>query len=236
MPVQRALRTAPALLIILWLTVPDLQAQELASWIPSTDRSANPLIAEILAFSSLTDRLGAARALGLRRDPYVSDLIDVLLGKLYGTGRFEVELVLRVLLESVFPRSLVPEALRPRLEVNRSGVELLADRLAEFGAPLARETYRILGVAEDGRLRSALMDEGRRLTEALKRRNGSSDAEQADRLMAFLEAVEQSGDGLFAATVVSLLEITRTREVGVYSREVLATILPAASKASLPEP
>jgi hypothetical protein len=224
------LRTAPAVLVILWLAVPELRAQELASWIPSTDRTANSLIAEVLVTSPLAERLEVAGALGLRRDPYVSDIVEILLGKLYGAGRCEVELVLRVLLASVFPRTLAPGEIRRRLEPNRPGIELLADRLAEFGAPLARESYRILGLAEGGRLRSALAYEGRLLVEALKRRNGASDAEQADRLMAFLEAVEQTGDDCFADTVVSLLETTGTREVGLYARDVLATILPVPTR------
>jgi hypothetical protein len=203
-----------------------LHGQETASWIGSTDRRANPLVEEILLFSPTEDRLAAARALGLRSDPYVSDLIGSLLGRMRGSRRFEDALVLRVLLDSVFDRSLVAEELRARAAQNPGGLDLLADGLPGFDAPLARESYRVLGLAGGKRFTGVLMSEGRALADALRRRGGRSDAEQADRLMAYLEAVEATGDETLADPVVAILQLTRTREVGRYARRVLARVLP----------
>jgi len=218
-----------AILTVLLLPLPGLYPQELAAWIPSTDRTSNPVIGEILVSSCFEDRLQAAEGLGLREDPYVADLIGLLLGRLHGPGRHAEELVLTVLLASVFPRSLAPEEVRRRIEVNLPVLQLLPALLPEIGAPLARETYRLLSHAQDGSLRAALAAEGRRLGEALKSRDGCSNVEQADRLMAYLGAVERVGDPDLAGGVVAVLETTRTREVGQKARRVLETLLSAAA-------
>jgi hypothetical protein len=203
-----------------------VHAQELGSWVPSTDRRVNPLIGEILLAPPTADRLEAARALGQRSDPYVSDLIGSLLGRLHGGGTYEDALVLRVMLDAVFDRSLLPKELQRRAVENRAGLELLAESLPSFDAALARETYRLLALGADRPLVGVLMREGRALGEDLQRRRGRSDAEQADRLMAYLEAAAAAGDGELAEPVVAILEHTRTREVAHYARQVLAAILP----------
>jgi hypothetical protein len=216
-------------LLILLAGAPVLRAQEASSWIGSTDRRANRLVAELLLSSPMEDRLTAARALGTRRDPYVSDLIGALLGRMRAPGRFEDPLVLRVLLDSVFDRSLGDAELRARAAENEEGLDRLADGLPGFDAPLARESYRVLGLAGGSRYTGVLMSEGRDLAAALRRRGGRSDAEQADRLMAYLEAVEGTGNESFADPVVALLQLTRTREVGRYARRVLVRILPGGN-------
>ena len=228
-----------AILSALLLPLPGLYPQELAAWIPFTDRSSNPVIGEILISSTLEDRLQAAEGLGRRRDPYVADLIDLLVGRLHGQGRYEEELVLTFLLASVFPRSLAAEEVRQRIELNLPALRLLAALLPEIGAALARETYRLLSHTQGGSFTAALAAEGRRLGDALRSRDGYSNAEQADRLMAYLGAVERAGEPSLAAGVVAVLETTRTREVGQKARRVLEAILsgtPAGSGRDQEEP
>ncbi|MBN1835375.1 MAG: hypothetical protein JW820_05955 [Spirochaetales bacterium] len=218
-------RSSTALLVAVLLAPAGVHAQELAAWIPSTDRSMNPVIAPILAEGPLQDRVAAAEALGLRRDPFVADLVGALLALRHGPRAHEAELVLRVLLASVFPRSAAPEGLREPLAQNREALELLAAALPELRAPLAREVYRLLSLLDEGRFTAALADEGRRLNEQLARRHGRSDAEQADRLMAYLEAAQRSGDPRLAPAVIGILETTMTAEVGQRAREVLSGTL-----------
>ena len=217
-----------AILAILLLASRGAGAQDLAAWIPSTRRAANPLIGEVLVASPLEQRVRAAQALGLREDPYVVDLIGLLVGCLEGSARHEDELVLRVLLASVFPRSLAPGELQRRIEVNMPAMELLAGGLDGYGLGLARETYRLLSAGANARFAGALAAEGRRLGAALGEREGRSDVEQADRLVAYLEAAGNSGDPALAGNVVSILETTRTPEVGRAARRVLGLLLPAS--------
>ena len=234
MRLRYALPLLCCLLACLLAAAPALQCQEFSAWIPSTDRTDNPLIRELLSSGSLGERLAVAEALGARGDAYIGDLLESLLAGLSGPARPEGELLLRVMLASVFPPSLSAEELERRLGPNRQAIELLAESVPGFGAPLARETCRVLaraiGTGGGGGLKGALMAEGRRLAEALGERSGYSDSEEADRLAAFLEAVETIADPVFADIVVRILETTRTRELGRYARFVLARILPGAEQ------
>jgi hypothetical protein len=201
-------------------------AQEIAAWVAASDRRTNPLVRELLLSPSLEARLEAAAALGERGDPYVEDLVEALVGRLHGPQSYAEELVLRVLLAAVFADSLPPARLQEALQANPRALELLAENLHLFGTPLARESYRLLGRLPEGRFRSALMAEGRRLAAALRQAEGRSDGEQSSRLVAYLEAVEEAGDPELVEGVLSILQWCRSEEVGARARRTVQALLP----------
>jgi hypothetical protein len=200
-------------------------AQDHASWVRFSDRGDNALIVEMIRQADLSTALEIAAAVGLREDVEIQAIILAVGETIDPRPQWERELILRVLLASVFPASMESGELEAALRKNREGFDFLVVRLPEFGLSLKREVIRLLGFLHPPEYQSALMTEGRELAEALREQQGQLNGEQAGLALTFLQTVDRIGNPEFADVVLMILERSRHLEVAEAARSVSRTLL-----------
>jgi hypothetical protein len=200
-------------------------AQDYASWIRYSGRGDNPLIVEMIQQADLSEALEIAEALGLREDAEIQEIILALGETVDPRPQWERELILRVLLASVFPSSQDVGKLEAGLRENREGVDFLVDGLPAFHLSLQREVIRLLAYTHRPEYSSALMAEGRRLAGLLTTQRGDLNGEQAGLTLTYLNTVQRIGNPEFADVVLLILERSRHLEVAEAARSVSRSLL-----------
>ena len=186
-------------------------------WTAYTDRRQNPLILEIMRDGDLEEALQAARALGVREDAYVSDILSGLLSR----GR---EIPLLFLLRAVFPPAESPQVLARRLSVNRAGLDELAAGLAGFSPALRREVVRLMRQAENRAYDPAVVAQAGWLCVRLGAQAGRADAELAELALEVLAYAGSSANPVFLDPVLRLKECTRSAPIARRAGEVASEL------------
>jgi hypothetical protein len=210
---------------LLWLLPLHTAAQDYTSWIRYSDSGDNDLIVEMIEQGNLAVGLEVAGALGRREDVKVQEIILAVGEQKTHRPNWERELILRVTLASVFAPVLESSELERRLRANRNGIDFLVTNLPRFGLSLKREVIRVLSFLHPPEYLSAVMAEGRRLTELLWEQEGQLNGEQAALTLTFLETVDTIADPEFANIVLLILERTRHLEVAEKARSVSRSLL-----------
>jgi len=200
-------------------------AQDYTSWIRYSDSRDNDLIAELIEQGDLAIGLDVADALGLREDVQVQEIILAVGEQITHRSSWERELILRVMLASVFAPTLESSELERRLRVNRNGIDFLVANLPRFELSLKREVVRLLSFLHPPEYLGTLMAEGRRITEMLREQEGQLSGEQAALTLTFLETVGTIANPEFANLVLLILERTRHLEVAEKARSVSRSLL-----------
>jgi hypothetical protein len=221
---SRAISTGLAV-TLLWFIPLQTTAQDYIAWIRYSDSSDNDLIVEIIEQGDLATALDVAGALGLREDVQVQEIILAVGEQVTPRPSWERELILRVMLESVFAPALESSELERRLRANRDGIDFLIANLPQFGLSLRREVIRILSFLHPPEYLSTLMVEGRRITEILREQEGHLSGEQAALTLTFLETAGTIADPDFVNLVLLILERTRHLEVAEKARSVSRSLL-----------
>jgi hypothetical protein len=221
------LLTRTLVLLTLCLPCAELPAQDLVSWIRYSDSRDNPLVVEMIRQGDLSAGLEIAAAVGLREDFRVGDIILAVGREGDDRPHWERELVLRALLNSVFPASLGEEELEGRLQTNREAFDFLVQGLPEFTPSLKRDILRLVGYLHPPEYMSAVMQEGRRLAELLKSQEGGLNGEQAGLTLTYLETLRRLGDPEFAGIALLILKRSRHLEVAEEARSVSRFLLAA---------
>ena len=221
---QTIIVPALALAFICILPTP-ASAQDYASWIRYSDSSDNPLIVEMIREADLSAALEIVTAIGLREDAQIREIILAVGERTDSRPLWERELILRVLLASVFPASLAGPELEARLQMNREGLDFLVAGLPAFTLSLKREVVRLLGFLHPPEYLGALMAEGRRLADLLTLQRGDLNGEQAGLALMYLETVDRIANPEFADIVLLILERSRHLEVAEAARSVSRSLL-----------
>lgn len=200
-------------------------AQDYTSWIRYSDSRDNDLIAELIEQGDLAIGLDVANALGLREDVQIQEIILAVGEQITHRSSWERELILRVMLASVFAPTLESSELERRLRVNRNGIDFLVANLPRFELSLKREVVRLLSFLHPPEYLGTLMAEGRRITEMLREQEGQLSGEQAALTLTFLETVGTIANPEFANLVLLILERTRHLEVAEKARSVSRSLL-----------
>jgi hypothetical protein len=223
---MRGASVIPALLLgfICFLPV-EAAAQDYSSWIRYSDSTDNALIAEMIRQGDLGTALEIAKALGLREDTEVQQIILAVGESIDPGSQWEGELILRTLLASVFPASLDKSELEARLRRNREGLDFLVSGLPHFTLSLKREVLRLLGFLHPPEYLSAIMSEGRDLAELLRKQQGQLNGEQAGLALTYLETLDRVDDPECAEIVLMILQRSRHLEVAEAARSVSRSLL-----------
>jgi hypothetical protein len=200
-------------------------AQDYASWIRYSNRGDNQLIVEMLRQGDLSEALEIATAVGLREDAEIQEIVLAVGETVDPRPQWERELILRVLLASVFPDSLGSVELEAGLHKNRAGIDFLVDGLPGFSLSLQREVIRLLGYFHPPEYSSALMAEGRRLADLLRLQRGELNGEQAGLTLTYLQTLERVGNPDFADLVLLIVERSRHLEVAEAARSASRSLL-----------
>ena len=200
-------------------------SQSSVSWVRYSDSSDNLLIAEMIDQGDLSFALEVASALGLRTDVRIGEIILALGEMVDERPQWEREMILRMLLASVFPADAGESELTAGLEENGEAIQFLAADLPRFSLSLRREVIRLLGFHHPAGSLSALMAEGRRLSDLLRLQSGELNGEQAGLALTYLDTIERIGDPDFADIALMLLERSRHLEVAEKARSVSRSLL-----------
>jgi hypothetical protein len=221
---SRAISVGLAFMLLCFLPL-HTAAQDYTSWIRYSDSGDNDLIVEMIEQGDLATGLDVAEALGLREDVQIQEIILAVGEQITHRSSWERELILRVMLASVFAPTLESSELERRLRANRDGIDFLVANLHQFGLSLKREVTRVLSFLHPPEYLCTLMAEGRRITEILREQEGRLNGEQAALTLTFLETVGTIADPEFANLVLLILERTRHLEVGEKARSVSRSLL-----------
>ena len=200
-------------------------AQDYASWIRYSDSADNQLIVEMIQQADLSEAMEMAAAVGLREDVEIQEIILAVGETVDPRPPWERELILRVLLSSVFPASADSGELAERLRKNRAGIDFLVDGLPACTLSLKREVIRLLGSFHPPEYSGPLMAEGRRLADLLTLQRGDLNGEQAGLALTYLQTIKRVGNPDFAEVVLLILERSRHLEVAEAARSVSRSLL-----------
>jgi len=221
---SRAISVGLAFMLLCFLPL-HTAAQDYTSWIRYSDSRDNDLIADLIEQGDLAIGLDVANALGLREDVQIQEIILAVGEQITHRSSWERELILRVMLASVFAPTLESSELERRLRVNRNGIDFLVANLPRFELSLKREVVRLLSFLHPPEYLGTLMAEGRRITEMLREQEGQLSGEQAALTLTFLETVGTIANPEFANLVLLILERTRHLEVAEKARSVSRSLL-----------
>jgi len=221
---SRAISVRLAFMLLCFLPL-HTAAQDYTSWIRYSDSRDNDLIADLIEQGDLAIGLDVANALGLREDVQIQEIILAVGEQITHRSSWERELILRVMLASVFAPTLESSELERRLRVNRNGIDFLVANLPRFELSLKREVVRLLSFLHPPEYLGTLMAEGRRITEMLREQEGQLSGEQAALTLTFLETVGTIANPEFANLVLLILERTRHLEVAEKARSVSRSLL-----------
>jgi hypothetical protein len=177
----------------------------------ASDRRLDGVILEVLEGATLDEKLEILSAVAQRGDPFIGAYLDAFL--LHHLARpAESEHLLRILLDTAFPRNATAEHLAARVEPNRTALLAASARLATFSDPqLCAAIVRVIPLLPEGRGDLlALVD---RMADRLELRNGLLDPRENGLLLDALASIEAIGSPDFLEPVISVARLSRERVV-----------------------
>jgi hypothetical protein len=184
----------------------------------ASDRSYDSVILETLESATLDERLEILTAVGERTDPFIGAYLDDFL--LRHTSRpAESEHLLRMLLESAFPRSIALEQLTGRVAPNQEALLAASSRLATFtDQQLCGAIVRLIPLLPGGH--ADLLAAVDRLVDRLTRGDGFLDPRDDALLLDALEAMGRVGSPDFLEPALAVARLSRESAVVKSARAV----------------
>ena len=184
----------------------------------ASDRSYDTVILEALDGATLDERLEILIAVGEREDPFIGSYIESFL--LRHTSRpAESEHLMRVLLETAFPRTAALEQLAGRVAPNHADLLAAASRLATFADPqLCAAIVRLIPLLPGGL--PDLLGTVDRLVDRLSRGDGYLDPRDDGLLLDTLDAMGRTGSPDFLEPALAVARLSREKVVVERARAV----------------
>jgi len=202
-----------------------LFADGAADWIQTTDRSDDPEIIRLMDEGDLERKLEAAKALGLRRDPFVGNVIGHFLALYRHDRQYEYELVIESILASVFPPQAGEAERAARSEANRETLAALIAACDGFGSgALKAACIRLGAAAGTAGVGPLAAREGGRLLERLRRNRGSADRADTEEILAILDAIAVLGMKDFGALPADFARFSGDKRVVERARALAGTL------------
>ncbi len=198
---------------------------DIAEWVRSTDRSANPEIIRLMSEGDLAQTLAVASALGARPDPYVADIVASYLSAHRNGRQYESERVLSNILSAVFPRTLSEAETAARLEANREAVSALVEVCEGFESAELRAACIRLGAASGQTGIGPLISrEGGRLAARLQKNRGRVERAEAEEIHVIMDAIEKFGAKEFRSLLVDFARFSHDRRIVERARALSAAL------------
>ena len=193
----------------------------------ASDRRLDDVILEALEGASLDEKLEILTAVGQREDPFIGAYVDAFLRR-QSSRPAESEHLLRILLDSAFPRTVPLASLANRVAPNQAPLLAAAARLSTFSDPqLCAAIVRVIPLLPGGRPDLlALVD---RLVDLMEERDGVLDPRQNGLLLDALASMRQVGSPDFLEPVLAVARLSRERVV-VERARATALVLSGAGR------
>jgi hypothetical protein len=201
-------------------------ADEYYTIINEVDPSLAKRIVLTLLETDLAECMAMARSFGELRDPNVSNIVSVLCDPLPRDMEIKAELVLRLILESVFPATAKPEELKRRVALNKEGLEVLGARIGIFSSPLLRgKILSLLPHVDAKKYNTLIMREGFVLISLLKLHEGILPPEPREELLGILSAIGVSAAPDFLELCIEIMRNAKDSEVYTIAKSLAERLL-----------
>jgi hypothetical protein len=204
--------TSRWLLVCLLLTVGAAQAAGLdwESFAAASDASQDAVLLEALAAHDMDTDMAICRGVARRNGWAVAGFLDALAAEHYGADSARVELLLRVLLDSLVPAASSDAEVTSRLGPNTGAIEGLLGRIADLKDPqLKALLVRLCRFTDPGVGMPALMVVGSALARDLRVGRGEITPQEAGLALAFCAAAERTGSVDFLQPCLRIAEMSR---------------------------
>ena len=189
----------------------------------ASDRSYDDVILMAFEGATLDEKLEMLTAVGERDDPDLGAYLDALLLR-HTSKPAESEHLMRILLDTAFPRDVPLERLATRVEPNQPALLAAAARLATFSDPqLCAAIVRIIPILPGGQ--ADLLGLVDRLVDRMEEHDGLMDPRQSGLLLDALEAMRAIGSADFLEPVLSVARLSRERVVVERARAVALVLV-----------
>ena len=177
----------------------------------ASDRRLDDVILEVLEGATLDEKLEILSAVAQREDPFIGAYIDAFL--LHHPARpAESEHLLRILLDTAFPRTVPLGRLAARVEPNQAALLAAAARLSSFTDPQLRAAIvRIIPLLPGGRSDLLALVDG--MVDRLGLWSGLLDPRENGLLLDALDAMRAIGSPDFLGPTLSVARLSRERVV-----------------------
>jgi len=206
---SRAAFALATLALFVGLAVP-LRAQDWESFAASSKQAMDPLILQIMAKSNLEDNIALCRGLGRRADADVHVFIDSLAAGHASRTALGTEVLLRWLMSSVLDANPQEQSLRRWEAANASSVDMLLDRIDQWGNPQLRGALLTLAViANSPQGMHAIMAVGVGVVRELERSDGLIPSLDAALALDFLSAARRAARSDFLPCCTAIARLSR---------------------------
>ncbi|HEQ71197.1 MAG TPA: hypothetical protein ENN69_01810 [Spirochaetia bacterium] len=194
---------------------------DLTEWIESTDRDQNGEIIRLLTDADLETSATVARALGTRRDIDLSTIIEHLHRVRIHGDRANAELILLLLLDSFFSDNLTQDQKTARFNQNREALTAcLADISGLERDDLRARLIHLIPFTDGTGFHSLLAEEGTRLVEIMRTRDGALTLAETREILAILDVIEARSLGDLTGLCAKIILYTNDPEVVRRARTV----------------
>lgn len=206
-----------------WAAVPGWEG-----FVEGSDRSANPAIIQLVSTSDFAEKKALLSAIGRRAEPYAGDIIESLASGYLGREEFKGELLLRILLDSLFSTALPPSTRADRIQANREALGGIVLRLTHFSDPqLAGVIVQIIPDLGQKQYFPILSEQAAILIARMEKQKGELSPMDTDLLLALLDCFIANPSADFLEICLTAARISRNEATVSRSRSAAAAIAAA---------
>jgi hypothetical protein len=212
MPLSSQRGPAHLLLVVLAFALSARPASALwREFVLASDHRLDDVILEVLEGATFDEKLEIFTAIGQREDPFIGAYVDAFLLR-RSPRPAESEHLMRILLDTAFPRTVPLASLADRVAPNQVPLLAAAARLSSISDPqLCAAIVRVIPLLPGGRPDLlALVD---RLVDLMEDRDGILDPRENGLLLDALASMRQIGSPDFLEPVLAVARLSRERVV-----------------------
>jgi hypothetical protein len=190
-----------------------LHSDEYYSIITELDPVFAQQIIRLFINQDMAEGIMTMKEIGDSVDPKITDIIDILIFNFGIQDKPKTELLLRVLLESVFSSSKSEMEFLKLLSLNRPGIELLMKRIDTIDSPLLRsKIISLIPYYQNPDYFSVIIKEGYRLTGLLKK-GVMQNTEMNQEIIQIIESLDAIDSKDASGLYLDIMENTREKVI-----------------------
>ncbi len=196
--------------------------EELYSILMEIDPAYASQIVDLLIKTDTSEAMLMARTIGESDDPRITDLLTILCERNDTREKSKVELLVRLLLDSVFPGTLEPRIVKARITANRVGIDLLVKKCESFDDRFLRaKVVRIAVLSDDPAFAALVQREGFGIVALLRKNNGTSTPGCDEEIVEILNGMERDMKADYFDLCVSIMNATKNSLIYEKAKELV---------------
>jgi hypothetical protein len=187
-------------------------AQDWGAFAARSGRADDPILVQAIAEGDFGQKALICTEIGRRDDPYAADIIQWLLERNAGTGRAQVEILLRMLLQGLFDPARGAQRMQSAVSENAAALASMTTRIDRWTDPQLKSTLvRLFPLMPAADALPALLVVGSDLVGLLESRNGQIPFQETGLAMDYLAAAEAMKAGDAFAQCAAIARLSREK-------------------------